>query len=225
MAATEPMPFREELSIGHTSRQFVWLERDSAWAIHGRYAVQAGELLIAGLRIVPSDWTEESDHRPPTYKQIPGRGVTTEVLRSIRIGKIRQAIAARLLWWDRQISRGVADIPPGLRLDLAALALLGLRSTEREAATATTRTGHPRLRDEFLETVARAWVEEAAEGRGALARMVDRFSDQTSSIETVKFWMRKARQAGWLAVPPGGGRGRLLAIPGPRLTAKMDKES
>lgn len=70
------------------------------------------------------------------------------------------------------------------------------------------------MTDGFLREVSLAYIEEGAAGRGALVRMSTRYDRQ---IGTVRTWIRRARQEGWLTLTSGG---RVGVEPGPRLIAE-----
>lgn len=63
----------------------------------------------------------------------------------------------------------------------------------------------------FLRRIALAYIEETAAGRGALVRLATRFDRPEMTVRT---WIKRAREAGWLAP---GASGRLGAEPGPKL--------
>jgi hypothetical protein len=75
--------------------------------------------------------------------------------------------------------------------------------------------GRQPLNDDFLKTVAEAYLRETAYGQppGAMKRLAVEFGRPE---ETVRTWVGRARTRGWLGPSRRGRRG---AEPGPRLTA------
>lgn len=121
-------------------------------------------------------------------------GITGSLLRRIQVGDILHVARAT-------IARASQD-------ELQA-------PVEPEAATATkTRSGgRASLGDDLLRRVAVAYLAETAPGRppGAVKRMAQEFHRPE---ETVRTWVARARQAGWLGPSV---KGRAGAEPGPRL--------
>jgi transposase-like protein len=80
--------------------------------------------------------------------------------------------------------------------------------------------GRAALTGAFLREVAEMYLREAAPGQpsGAVRRMAEHFGRPE---QTVRSWLNRARQRGWL----GQGRpGRRAAIPGARLMASLNCE-
>lgn len=81
--------------------------------------------------------------------------------------------------------------------------------------TQPARSGRQPMSDDFLRSLAVAYLRETTHGKppGALKRLATEFDRPE---ETVRTWLARARERGWLGPSRKGRRG---AEPGPRLTA------
>lgn len=136
--------------------------------------------------------------------------ITSDLLRRIPIGRII-ALAQQQLAQDDWRTEGVMVImgPDRGPDELTASETAALESGV--TAARQTRRGRPPLPADLLERVARAYLEEAAEGPGLLRRLSGRFARPEA---TVRDWIAAARTAGYLTPARHGRRG---AGPGPRL--------
>lgn len=81
-------------------------------------------------------------------------------------------------------------------------------------------SGRPPLTDEHLRRFALAYLEETSPGAepGVLPRLCQRFGRPEG---TIRGWVRRAREDGWLGVAV---KGRAGCEPGPRLLASVSEE-
>lgn len=197
-------PTIDKIVVGHAARTFDWFGLPN-WVVSGYFREQDGEFVLEELSIRPIGLDRDSpDSR---WHRIPGRGVTSELLRRLSISTVRVALKDHMAWVQAGGGHGSVPqfrslMPNGVPIEL----------------TSATR---PRLPDEFLKEVAEVWLEEVRRGRGAYRRTLERFSRRASSEQTVKGWLVACRHRGWLAAntSPNRGRGQLQAAAGPRLLA------
>lgn len=117
-------------------------------------------------------------------------GLTHQLLRKVPLGKILAAARARLA-----------------QNESAHLTLAGGPSAS------TLPPGRVQVTDDLLRQVASAYLEETRPGkdRAVLQRLAERFGRPKGTVRT---WLGRAREEGWLGP---GVQGRMGAEPGPRL--------
>jgi hypothetical protein len=147
----------------------------------------------------------------------PYPGITSSLLRRIPLGRI-VAAAQRTLAERSWATEGIRVLPGGLLVgdDIPAETRTLLERTNDQAAPQ--RRGRPRLADDLLEQVARAYLEEAPAGSGLTRRLAERFGRPEP---TVRDWVAAARERGYLSPARPGRRG---AAPGPRLQGRAGGE-
>ena len=167
------------------------------------------------------------DERGVVVKRISGDDITADALRKLRIGKLRAKIHESLVEHPEH---------------LLGLALLGklieegggtatpeelevMRAARRAAddAVRQLKTGHPNrgrapTNQDWYRRVAQAYLGFYQEhGQRAVKELAE---DLDASPNKVSWWVRRAREEGWLTK---GHQGRAGASPGPRLV-KWQKE-
>lgn len=139
---------------------------------------------------------------------LPG-GVTQRLLRDTPLAGILKAARALAAWENAQRE--------GTRAFLGEEPVSGLFLPEDLRVPHT--SGRTALTDDLLRQVAMAFIDETGPGkdRKALQRVAQRFDRPEG---TVRGWIARARQEGWLAP---GSKGRIGAESGPRLRAWVVK--
>ncbi|MGK2955390.1 MAG: hypothetical protein ACSLFI_06955 [Solirubrobacterales bacterium] len=147
-------------------------------------------------------------------------GISSATLREVPVGWILNTVAAELndrSWEDGDLflitSPGLGDDERRQRRgEMEQLATLTLdRSAAEVDSSSPPKRGRPPLTDDLLQAVANAYLDEVPAGPGLHARLSERFDRPES---TVRDWVLRARQAGYLSAGRSGRRG---ATPGPRL--------
>jgi hypothetical protein len=177
---------------------------DPRWVLSGELERSRGAFVISRITIEP--WKRSSSTDDPA---VPPGGVTSAVLRGLRLGWVHSALAymatgrvANRFYRLEEFLR--ADEVPGTR---AALALLGERRPQR--------IGRPRRSPEELREFAELFLATRGD-HAAVSKELDGMPR-----ETVRSWARAARTEGWLAP---GQQGRKVPMPGPRLLDHQGRE-
>ncbi|WP_207619302.1 hypothetical protein [Nocardioides sp. IC4_145] len=225
-----PAPDRLELYMKIRARgagyvaDFVYTSRDLPVRVYGILVNRGRGLEVAELELFKLTWRYEdggdedraaTDHDPGTE---PGQLVTSDLLRRIPLGKI-VARAQATLAQDDWRSEGVTQLGLDGRRDIAVEDLLPEELSALETATSSSagkRRGRPGLPDTLLEDVARAYLQEAADGPGLTGRLATKFGRPEP---TVRDWIGTARRRGFLSPGQPGRRG---AGPGPRLVDRQE---
>ena len=135
----------------------------------------------------------------------PFVGVTATMLRQVPVGKIcalAQATLAAREWETEGIKVIMGPDIAGDEIDVETRA--ALESAASLAETAARGAGRPPLPDDLLAAVADAYTQELAGGAGLTRRLADRFCRPEP---TVRDWIVKARERGFLSPAVPGRRG------------------
>ncbi len=179
------------------------------WIVSGYIVLSGGELVIGQLTLEPELNT--------------GTGITRSLLHGVSVSQIlarAQAMLVQTPEWLELVKRLGLGEPPHADKERA----------HRAAATAATagtarRRGRKGWGEEHYRRVALEYLALQREGvgRGILNRLAEREAKRLKkpiARETMRDWVRRARELGFLA---GGVRGRAGARPGPNLYPKKEE--
>lgn len=151
-----------------------------------------------GNWVDPSEYVEDEDDDEPAE---PATLITSEVLRRIPLGRILTDVEDQLP--DDSWRHSGVQVLGGPDLAPEDLTQSQRRALENSNGIIARRRGRPPLDDKLLIAVADAYLEEAARGRGAIARLAVTFDRPEP---TIRDWIAAARRRGFLApVPPADG--------------------
>jgi hypothetical protein len=176
------------------------IEEESAdgWVVRWVVAEQDGVFVARSLRI------------EPIGQLTPPGGITARLLRELSPAR---ALSNLSLSAAEKVDMGEGQF---VHDDFTPLLIKWARQDvqSQEFATEAARgPGRPRLSDETLARVAVAYLEELPHGPGLLARIGAR-PEIDRPADTVRDWVRRARQSGFLTGTKAGRKG---ASAGPRL--------
>lgn len=180
----------------HRNDATVALAEDvDGWHVRWVLADQGSRLVVRSVHVEPSG------------AQTPPGGLNADSLRALS-----PASAASRAAGDRQSAPSGGSKKLGFR-----------RLKENAIASEPARPGRPTLSDDFLASVAVAYLQELPKGKGLLRRVGSIVAPPhyTSGVpdETVRDWVHKARRRGFLGpAPKQGARGGSV---GPRLEALL----
>ena len=165
------------------------------WVVSGTLALRAGSLVISRLTLTPNTGFEETgDGTRRPVDLMPDSGLTSAVLRSIRLTEIISAVQDRL---ERAPTRDPSTSPQAHP-----------RTTDPGPPPAA--RGRRRLPDRHNQQQAMDYLELQAEA-GVTRRLSQRWSRPEATIKT---WIAQATRLRYLGP---GTKGRRLREPGQRL--------
>ena len=189
------------------------------WIVNGSLQIIDGQLAIGSLNVgLSADVVDaRRRRRPRRLDERSPAGVTTSLLRSIPLLKILdQARLALTAWPEFELAKWLTgDEEARVRNLQGARAV---RETLEELTAAPTKRGRPGFDDTFYEQIARQYLDlQARHGaRGLLDRLGDAQAPPCQR-ETVRDWVRRATQLGYLSPATPGRAGRSA---GARLTTE-----
>ena len=144
-------------------------------------------------------------HQPTIAEATPDGGISSEVLRSIRIGRIVQEILL-----DRRALQALGDL--GNRLGHPIDTEIDRWDATGVTERTKSRRGAPAKTNDFFMRIAEEVLEAQAQGLAVRAYVADK---EIAPLDTAKRWIRQARERGFLL---SDGHGRRTFRPGPRFT-------
>jgi hypothetical protein len=211
----------------------LWFEQelDGQWRVAYRLTAQHGRLVVSEVRLFPADRTlvprppagtaqatyrspaAEAGHWPGSrqgfHARCPAGGVTTRVVRALRIGRDLASVNR----YHRQLAKQLPQM-------FAAGHTFALVGVEKPIARGTQpRRGRPPEGDLKYARAAHTYVEACAEGTHPVEAVAHRFEITTP---TARVWIQVARRRGLLtATAPGVAGGSVT----PRARAILRKSS
>ena len=141
-----------------------------------------------------------------TELTVQARDVTSTILKSLKIGDIREGVLEQLRfadWATREVGASTTDQEAAYTTIQQTAA--SLRGTGR-------RRGRPALDDDFLRHIAERYLELLDQhGQRVVKKLTEELrkkpGPETLSRETVARWVKRARQDGWLTPSTPGKAG------------------
>ena len=161
------------------------------------------------------------NERGVVVKRISGDDITADSLRKLRIGEIRAKIHESLLehpehllglaLFGKLIEEGGGTATPE-ELEVMRAARRAADDAVEQLKTAHPKRGRAATNQDWYRRVAQAYLGSYQEhGQRAVKHLAELLN---ASPNTVYWWVRRAREEGWLTE---GHQGRAGASPGPRL--------
>jgi hypothetical protein len=180
---------------------------EGPWEVSGVVDVVDRRLVVTHLEI------QLLEHHRASGGEFPAAGITGAVLRDIRLEELAQQVKQRLIEQPKALDqlrqRGIVALPEADRL---------IRENARRAARTQLRKGRAGYPEDFYRGVALRYLEIAAsQNRGVIPQLATEYGRRLKREiprDTVKSWLRKARELGLLEFD---GQGRSGARPGPQL--------
>jgi hypothetical protein len=164
-----------------------WIEvRAGAWVVRYLFAWRQGRAVVAELCVTPSPRRRRARTWGDLVESLPKEGITTAVLRNVRLDEARRIFAAEARAMHTRSDDWLASEGRTLR---------------REAARNPRRGGRS---DEFYARIARLYVAEVEHGEPApLTALGRRLGRSTTYVREA---LREARNRELLTPPPAGRR-------------------